>query len=178
MKINYNNEILKRLDTIIELLKPEVSGLEKSTSIINISQEPSIPSGYNWTIESHRKVDTVDLSKMSLHLLDEQKNGYIEGDELRKELESKNILNANVLDYLLENPNFIPEEWKGKYIFFWGTVYRRSDGRLCVRCLCFGGDSWDWRCRWLGRGFLSSAPAAPRRLQASKPFVLGFLGPF
>jgi len=39
-------------------------------------------------------------------------------------------MNANVLDYLLAHPELIPEDWKNKYVFFWGTIYRYSSGGL------------------------------------------------
>ncbi|HEY4477351.1 MAG TPA: hypothetical protein VJB56_01875 [Candidatus Paceibacterota bacterium] len=69
------------------------------------------------------------------------------------------MLNANVLDYLLAHPDFIPEWWKGKAVFFWGTIYRNSYGNLCVRYLCFYGDRWDWNYDWLGIDWNVSYPA-------------------
>jgi hypothetical protein len=47
-----------------------------------------------------------------------------------------------------------------KYVFFWGTVYRGSDGRLCVRCLCWYGDRWGWNDLWLDCGWSDDYPAA------------------
>jgi hypothetical protein len=82
------------------------------------------------------------------------------GNKLRKELASKLVLNANVLDYLLAHTELIPEEWKGKYVFFWGTIYLYSGGRLYVRCLYWRGDRWNWDCFWLGDVFRDYNPAA------------------
>ncbi|MDO8633009.1 MAG: hypothetical protein Q7K38_00455, partial [Candidatus Wildermuthbacteria bacterium] len=79
-----------------------------------------------------------------------------------KELAGKPVMNANVLDYLLKNPHLIPDEWKGKYLFFWGTVYRGSVGCLYVRYLCWRGVRWGWDCRWLGSGWDGRYPAALR----------------
>ena len=73
----------------------------------------------------------------------------IRGTELREELKGKPVLNANVLDYLLKHPELIPEEWKGKAVFFWGTIYRDSRGNLCVRCLYWDGSRWYWSHNWL-----------------------------
>jgi hypothetical protein len=76
------------------------------------------------------------------------------------------VMNANVLDFLLANPDLIPEEWKKdehgntRYIFFWGTVYRDRGGDLYVRYLCWGGDRWGWGSRWLGSGWDGDSPAA------------------
>ncbi|MDP6571570.1 MAG: hypothetical protein QF747_01905, partial [Patescibacteria group bacterium] len=99
-------------------------------------------------------------ANIGLFLSDTQKSGRHEGNELRKELESQPALPANLLDYLLEHPHLIPEEWKGKYVFFWGTIYRGSGGLLCVRCLGWYGVGWFWSCGWLDFGWDGSNPAA------------------
>jgi hypothetical protein len=95
------------------------------------------------------------------YLSKEQKKGsIIVVRDLRKELNGKLILNANVLDYLLAHPELIPEEWKGKYIFFWGTIYRDSGGDLSVRYLYWSGSEWNWDYNWLDDDFNSDNPAA------------------
>ena len=68
-------------------------------------------------------------------------------------------MNANVLDYLLAHPELIPEDWKNKYVFFWGTIYRYSSGGLCVRYLCWNGSKWRWDGNWLAHDFYSAYPA-------------------
>ena len=134
----------------------------KTKHIINTNKKPLLPKDYeSWKIESHIKNGKVDLSKIELYLSEKQKTGYIEGNDLLKELEGKNVLNANVLDYLLEHPDLIPSKWKGKHVYFWGTIYRDFDGGLCVRCLVSDGKSWDWRYYWLDDNFFGSFdPAA------------------
>jgi hypothetical protein len=74
-------------------------------------------------------------------------------------INEKEVLNANVLDYLLDHEEIIPEEWKGKYIYFWGTVYRHNRGNRYVRCLCWIGYTWSWKDKWLGENFRSNSPA-------------------
>jgi len=71
------------------------------------------------------------------------------------------------LDALLENQELIPESWKKdeqgntRYIFFWGTIYRRgSGGRLYVRSLCFHDGGWFWYCICLDYDFCGLYPAA------------------
>lgn len=100
-----------------------------------------------------------DPKKTLLFLSEKQKTDFILGHDLRKELADKSVLGANVLDYLLAHTELIPEEWKGKSVFFWGTIYRGSDGGLCVRYLDRRGSRWDWRYRWLGHDFRSDGPA-------------------
>ncbi len=107
---------------------------------------------------------------MEFYLSDGQKNGKsIVGNKLRKELANKPVMNANELDFLLANPDLIPEDWKkdatGKIrdTFFWGTVYRqRYDGRLFVRYLYWDGGRWHWRRHWLDCGWSGYSPAALR----------------
>lgn len=64
------------------------------------------------------------------------------------------------MDFYLANPHLIPEEWKGKAVFFWGTIYRDADGHLCVRYLYWRGGGWDWGYRWLDYVWDGDGPAA------------------
>ena len=127
--------------------------------IINCDIDPYLPDG--WEIEEHIKGGEFhwNLDNVKLHLCDEQEQGFIEGNKLRKKLKTQPILNACVLDYLLANPQLIPEEWKGKYVFFWGTIYRHSDGDLYVRYLCWLGDRWGWNDDWLDGYWDDNNPA-------------------
>ncbi|OHA58691.1 MAG: hypothetical protein A2571_02890 [Candidatus Vogelbacteria bacterium RIFOXYD1_FULL_44_32] len=133
--------------------------------LINLDADPMIPDG--WKVEEHQRGGQFewDASKVALYLDPSQQGGSIEGNKLRKKLKGKNVFNAVLLDYLLANPHLIPEEWKKdengntRYIFFWGTVYRRSGGGLCVRCLSWFGGRWSWVCYWLDSGWLDRSPA-------------------
>lgn len=129
--------------------------------VINLDAKPFVPNG--WTVEEHIKGGQLawDKAKVALHLEPEQQNSkVIVGNELRKRLENEPVLNANTLDYLLANPDLIPDEWKGRYIFFWGTIYRNSVGDLCVRGLFWRSGRWYWSSIWLGSAWLSDNPAA------------------
>lgn len=118
---------------------------------------------YNgWEVESHKKMGQLgwDQKNIELFVTEKQKTEWVNGEVLQKELEGKEVLNANVLYWLLENPEHIPEEWKGKYVYFWGTVYRSSDNFLFVRCLYWNGGQWDWSYNWLIYDWNDSGPAA------------------
>ncbi len=131
--------------------------------IIDTDKQPFIPEGLR--IEKHIKGGKFEWNPahVELYLSENQKNGnYITGNQLLKELKGKPVLNANVLDYLLAHPELIPEDWKGKYVFFWGTLYRSSGGNLFVRCLRWGGSRWNWNDDWLGLDWLDNRPAAVR----------------
>ncbi len=129
--------------------------------VIDLDVAPHVPD--NWKVENHKKGGQLDWDpeKIQLYLSAEQQDGkLIKGDKLREELETHPVYNANLLDYLMAHPELIPESWKGKAIFFWGTIYRYSDGGLYVRYLFWNGDSWRWYGRWLDPDFNSSNPAA------------------
>jgi len=177
----WDNRDLKRLcegDMLTRLL-PVVRGLaevNQVTHIIDCDADPFVPEG--WTVEDHQKDGQItwDPSTFTFYLSKQQLGDKcIEGNKLRKELAKEPTLNACLLDYLLDRPHLIPEEWKKdqngntRYIYFWKTIYRYSDGDLCVRCLCFDGGRWSWGCDFLDNDFHSSDPALVR---ASKPSVL------
>ncbi len=129
--------------------------------IIDLDTDPFVPEG--WTVEEHRKGGQFawDPEAVALHLSPNRQSGkVIKGKMLRLELANQPVLNANALDYLLKNPTLIPEDWKGKYVFFWGTIYRGSGGRLYARYLDWSGERWDWDYCWLGDDWSVSNPAA------------------
>jgi hypothetical protein len=108
--------------------------------IINCDADPYVPE--DWAVEEHQKGGTWkwNPAELKLYLSPKQQcDKWIKGEELRQELEGQRVSNANILDYLLKYPHLIPEEWKNKYIYFWGTIYRGPRGGLCVRCLYWGG---------------------------------------
>lgn len=128
--------------------------------------------GSGWSEEEHKNCGTMELEKRSdghlyingkkveRYLSPNQQGGkVIQGHKLRKEL-SEPVLCACVLDYLLQHTELIPEDWKNGYTFFWGTIFRYSDGFLYVAYLCWDGKQWRWLCRWLGDDFYSHDSAA------------------
>lgn len=139
---------------------------------INTDLQPKIRYD-GWTIESHKKMGKIEWKEPELYLSEKQKNGYIEGTDLRKKLEDKPVLNARVLDYLLDYPDLIPESWKGKYVYFWGTIFRSADGRLYVEYFFCHGGRWYWDFNWLDLGWLSGDPAASL---ARMPLDTGAIG--
>ncbi len=160
------NADIKRMcegDLLAKLL-PVVRGLGEvviTKHVIDLAADPLLPN--SWEVEKHIKGGQFEINptKIALHLDEEQQNGgSIGGNKLRNKLKGKPVFNANLLDFYLDHPHLIPEEWMGKAIFFWGTIYRRSNGDLYVRCLFLDGNGCDWRSRWLGSDFDGSGPAA------------------
>ena len=173
-RTGWSNGDIKKLcegDWLAQLL-PVLKGNAKIAlvkHVIDCDALPYIPNGWEVRPED-QLLNTVkgqlewDPTKIAFYLSDGQKDGkVIKGEKLRKELGNQPILNANVLDFLLAHPELIPEEWKSEYVFFWGTIYRYSGGRLNVRYLSWGGSRWDWYCRWLEYGFDARGPAVVAR---------------
>lgn len=126
--------------------------------IIDTNKTPYCPTGL--TVKEHINNGKVDVSKISLFVSESQKK-WIQGYDLLKELKPKSPLNANVLDYLYEHQELIPKWWKKEWgIFFWGTIYRDSDGRLYVRYLFWNVGAWRWGYGWLDNGWRGLDPAA------------------
>lgn len=128
--------------------------------VVDLDVDPMVPNG--WTVEKHTKGGQLEFDSEQIALyLDEQQQdgGVIVGNELRKKLKGKKAYNANLLEFYLANPNLISEEWKGKYVFFWGTIYRSSDGHLYVRYLYWNGVRWYRDYYWLGSDFDVDYPA-------------------
>lgn len=144
------NADLKRLtegDTFAQIL-PIIRGLGEvviTKHIVDLDANPMVPDG--WTVEEHINGGKFkfDPKKIALYLDEEQQNGdLIVGTKLREKLSGKMAYNANLLDFYLAHTNLIPEEWKGKVVFFWGTIYRGLRGSLCVRHLIWFGNKWGW----------------------------------
>lgn len=155
-RMTQDEETLRQILAVVR----RTATVETVRHLVDCDADPFVPEG--WAVEEHRRGGTVDLgaAKPSLFLAGSQKKGRIGGHDLRKVVADQPVLNANVLDYLLANPELIPNEWKGKAVFFWGTIYRNRGGLLYVRYLCWNGGRWDWFDRWLVDDWDSDDPAA------------------
>lgn len=130
--------------------------------VIDCDTAPFVPLG--WLVEEHQKGGQLswDASKVKLLVKLNEGESYVGGHELRKRLKDEPVLNANVLDYLLARPELVPEEWKSRLVFFWGTIYRDSDDYLFVRYLFWNGERWHWDYYCLNDGWRAFNPAAVR----------------
>jgi hypothetical protein len=127
-------------------------------SLVDIDAPPYVPPG--WSVQSHRSGPPVlnFNDRFGFYLAREQQNGSVQGYELRKTLEGKPVVNANVLDFLLKklviDPRYLSDRWKydmhdhPRYVFFWGTIYIH-DGEPLVRCLHWDNFRWASSYGWL-----------------------------
>jgi hypothetical protein len=140
-------------------------GTDNATHLIDCDSQPFIPKDWSVLSDSEQLPNRVrgqivfDPDKIRLFLAAKQQNDlFLIGNKLRLELLDKLVLSANFLDYLLAHPGIIPPEFKGRKIFFWGTIYRDWDNESCVRCLHSIGSEWTWDKHWLDLRFYSIYP--------------------
>jgi hypothetical protein len=162
-------EVLEGRAEICRIERLTTRTVSAAAHTIDCDAKPFEPSGLTVAPESDQLANRVrgqfefDPARVKLHVSkNQQGRKRVKGDKLALKLASELVLPANVLDFYLANPHLIPEEWKGKSVFFWGTVYRVSSGHLYVRYLCFDDGGWYSGCRWLGNDWRSSSPAALR----------------
>jgi hypothetical protein len=147
--------------------------------IIDLNAEPFVPAG--WFIIRHLKGGHFrwDPNAIELYLSPIQREGgIIEGDTLFPWLANKNVLNANMLDYVLARPRLIPDELRSdekgnlRFIFFWGTLYRDENGFRRVRFLYRNRFKWAGGVSFLGSEWNGSDPAAVLKssFEVSKSF--------
>jgi len=184
-KLGQSGELLARFRSVLNGLakiKPvsedaaRVITLNEITIAVNLAATPKLSFsgaevevhiGEGWAIVEKRADGLyVNGRKVILYLSKRQMKGkQFTGHELREELTGKPVLNANLLDAIADNPHLIPEDWKKddngntRYIFFWATIYRNSNGVLSVRYLCFNGSDTTTRCYWLVGDWFVDYPA-------------------
>ncbi len=134
------------------------------TTIIDLDAAPYCPGG--WSVKSHHKggqllFDPADI-EIFRTVIQECGVEPIDRDVFRS-LDRVQLLNANMLDWYLNNSEYIPEPWKENNVFFWGTRYINLAGSEVVCCLCWFEHQWSWGFRWVGDGFDRYNPAAVRR---------------
>lgn len=117
--------------------------------VIDCDADPYVPDG--WTVEKHKKGGQLTFAAADLqHFYEDHQDVAFTGPDFCKEIEDKLVLNANILDFLLKNPEIIPRDWKFRQTCFWGTIYRGPGGRQYVRYLVWDGGHWKWEPKWIG----------------------------
>jgi len=167
------NKYLRHESPSSELVSAKPKTVRR-TKIVDLSASPYVPDGYRVT---HHRVGKkvkarispladelcLDGEPIKLWLSDSQQEGTVHGYDLLAEMGDKPVLNANLLDWLLrtENQRFIPEPWKGQFVFFWGTVYENQEDFRNIRYLYWNlAGYWDWTVYWLGSKWDKKKPSA------------------
>ena len=151
---------------LADLIRPHKVLIPPPEPIIVAPKRPNfIPASWSWHPEDQiirPPMGPFDPTKMRLYLSPQQKGkNDISGTDLSVELKGLPVLGADDLDRLLAEPYLIPDSWKSKRTFFWGDIYRRPAGTLCVHYLEWGVDRWRRDYDWLDSGWWNAnRPAA------------------
>jgi len=129
-------------------------------NVIHLDADPVLREG--WSVVEHRRHNSCTWGslKLGLYIPDQQKSFTVVGTKLRDLMKDQAVFNANLLDFLLARPGFIPDEWKHKCIYFWGTIFCNEYGELCVRYLCRRDGLWRGDYRRLSKDWYPHEPAA------------------
>ena len=147
---------------------PKIISIDRS-----IPFDPKTFISNGWSIEEQDEraiaLTEIDLTEVMFDSTLEKGEKSIKGEDKLKRLKEKTNrirLDAGIFKTLWENQHLIPEKWKEQtngnttFIYFDGTVRRRSDGRRCVLCLSWSDGEWHWDSRWLGNDWHAIDPSA------------------
>lgn len=118
-----------------------------NTFEVDFSKQPHVPKGWIVLPESKqiktRVQGKIELSASSVGLYRDKSQMYrneVIGLELKKKLEDTPVFGAQLLDFLIDNRQFIPDILKdeGAHYYFWGTLYMNEEYMPCVRYLYYG----------------------------------------
>lgn len=136
--------------------KREEERTSSSGYIIDFDGDPYVPRG--WKRKDHDRTGKWELNpnKVELYLSENQRNGKRPNCvELWEELRGAPVFNANLLDFYVDLPEFVPEKWdeptlaEPTRVLFPGTSYTVSIGwRTYVLVRCLARDPvtgwWGW----------------------------------
>src|SRR5258708_3502622 len=120
-------------------------------AIVRLDRMPRVPKG--WRVVEHRShVGSAAIRSDGDALYVEDRrvvvyrsphqltDGRVVAGLLRREVRNKPVLNAILVEYLIERPELIPLDWARDppvYVFFWGTKYRAPDSVIRIPLLCY-----------------------------------------
>lgn len=138
-----------------------------SGGVIDLDVAPFVPE--SWRVDEEDQLPSRvrgrfewSRDKVELFFVEQQQGRKsIQGYILKQLLAIQPVFPAHVLDWLLEHPDQIPNEYKGRYVFFWGTIYCGPGGWRpnIVRCLNWNKNEWGWSYHWLLKEWDAKGPA-------------------
>ena len=143
--------------------------------VIDTNADPSLEGLPEGTIVKVHKVLgrlTWGEFKIRLFRTEEQKLSAVytgeAGSEVLWHLEQEEelgmkLLNANVLDFLLEHPQLIPKSWKDKNVYFWGTMFYphpEESSDTIIRYLLWEDGKWSSSYCYMYFSWYDDEPAA------------------
>jgi uncharacterized protein YxeA len=110
------------------------------TKNIDCSKNPSVQEGF--TLFSNMPADTYQLTPGKIKTYSFEKFS-LSGEKMLTKLSADKTLNACVLDYLMDNQELIPPEWKTKNVIFMGTILADAGGNKFFPTLYWWDNHWD-----------------------------------
>lgn len=109
--------------------------------VIDCTAEPFMRA--DWKLKAHHQDGLFVFDPTRVTLMRPSEND----DWPNGQLQNPHPLNASVLKYLMEHQELIPEEWKGKAIYFRGTTYEDKRGiSLVPHLFWIASIGWQWDC--------------------------------
>ena len=99
---------------------------------------------------SGRPTGVIELTTARLGLVSTNRDKVLDGYDdpdfgpIEEALGGKGVLPVQVLDFLVDNPELIPEVWKDFAVFFWGALFLAPDGTQEVPFLSYNESDGSW----------------------------------
>ncbi len=104
-------------------------------TLINCDLDPYLPYK-DWRVRAHKRIGMFSVDPKEIVLFPVGGNfGNIIIKDLADEYLKLPVLNANVLDHLMNRPYLVPDEWEDKKILFAGTIYESEQSGANIRYL-------------------------------------------
>jgi hypothetical protein len=122
--------------------------------VIDCSLDPQVPE--NMEVLDHSRQGYVRWRSGCYSLYVDPRltagNEWVIAQRVRDTLKRERMANANILDFLLENQEFIPSWWTDDRIHFFGTTYKLADGKIACRYMARENGKWVSHARSLTKG--------------------------
>lgn len=127
---------------------------EKKPSTFPVNADAPARMNRGLTLAKHSRLGTLTLEprdgklfvngrELTLVSCTEANGAMMTAEAAMKATEARRPLNSTVRDFLAENVKLIPKDWKGKSIFFPGTVFSTPSGDPCIPFI-YEMCGWSW----------------------------------
>jgi|GEM_PF-6562530 hypothetical protein len=103
---------------------------------VDLSVTPITPQGFKIIKDTIGEIVELDFSKLDLFITEKQTSGLcINSSDLKKEMRGRPVAGANLADFFLANPKFVPRKFNHNYLIFYGTIFEDAHGQRCFKCI-------------------------------------------
>ena len=123
---------------------------KKFDNFIDTDANPFVPVGLE--VVSHQKNGIIEYYKAMVSPVSTLTKDISAKGVIFDGFENDRLINANVLDWFIGHPNFIPDVLVDKKLLFLGTIYTDKNGIFYARFLEYRGYTWYQNLCRLGKG--------------------------